>query len=704
MHSNTSESCEMEGSALKAPKKMVEPRSLVNIRAARENRAAEALRMKDEQVRIISEQNKNLLESIDHAEQEINALQMEKITIEEDNRALRESNFEVQSKAKASDGQLEEIRNETTDRENQLKIMSAQNAELLRLLEAEEGNNAQLATGCEASRSECRDLKNNNGTLNKSLKSFEELANKSVRESQLQGEEIRLLRAEVEHLKHQKNEYAMKTSVEIDSLQEQLRVRKEKQYQLLEKLQLQEEARRQAEDQVSFMDEQIRELRTKTSETETQLQLEINSKISQEDINRKLTFDVHALSDENKDLKAKWEKSEQDRLRLEAEARNSAEQLREMAEKVFQLLERLKLAELGKTRSMEALRTKEQEVHSLKKKNTRLIKESTKEGKARVKAELDKKVLEDQIRALKKHNAQLGQRCKEEAKMKIREEEERKEAEEKIRTLNGRLSFLLNKLQTDEEEKVVQREETKMMEGQLKSLAERCEALQKNIDSSEECNRNLSHKLDLKEEELQATNIKLDALEQLVSDQEKNIFQRENDQQLRKESQEQPLAGGKLRFFVESKPTLGVVVVKGKCAWDREWLDGTGCNIILRKALKSQNTQEMLIQRLAEMYGSALTQEEKCGKIKAEMKKREDELELLNKKLEYMHCRLGTEEESKRRTLLRYVNAVKASVSLGEPGSEKDREEVGRVGAGKIHLPEVRIARVDIVFDFSAIF
>lgn len=43
----------------------------------------------------------------------------------------------------------------------------------------------------------------------------------------------------------------MKTQVELESLQEQLRVRKEKQYQLLEKLQGQEEAKRQAEDQVS---------------------------------------------------------------------------------------------------------------------------------------------------------------------------------------------------------------------------------------------------------------------------------------------------------------------------------------------------------------------------------------------------------------------------------------------------------------------
>jgi len=91
---------------------------------------------------------------------------------------------------------------------------------------------------------------------------------------------------------------------------------------------------------------------------------------------------------------------------------------------------------------------------ALKKKNARLIKESIREGKARVKAELDKKILEDQIRALKKHNSQISQRCREEVNNKLKEHEERKESEEKLKTLGGRLSFLLNKMQVDEEAKV----------------------------------------------------------------------------------------------------------------------------------------------------------------------------------------------------------------------------------------------------------
>ena len=56
---------------------------------------------------------------------------------------------------------------------------------------------------------------------------------------------------------------------------------------------------------------------------------------------------------------------------------------------------------------------------ALQKKNARLIKESTEEGRARVKAELDIKVLQDQVRTLKKHNQTLASKSKDEAIYKI---------------------------------------------------------------------------------------------------------------------------------------------------------------------------------------------------------------------------------------------------------------------------------------------
>eukprot|EP01031_Cornospumella_fuschlensis_P025715 gene25715-31054_t len=49
------------------------------LRKARENRATEALRMKDEQLKILSEQSANLIKNLDKLEEEANTIQLEKL-------------------------------------------------------------------------------------------------------------------------------------------------------------------------------------------------------------------------------------------------------------------------------------------------------------------------------------------------------------------------------------------------------------------------------------------------------------------------------------------------------------------------------------------------------------------------------------------------------------------------------------------------
>ena len=95
--------------------------------------------------------------------------------------------------------------------------------------------------------------------------------------------------------------------------------------------------------QVSAMEEKLRALHAKTVELETQLQVESRAKRSQQEANKKMANEEGNLRIQVADLQAKIEKTESERLRMEAEARDSSDQLREMAEKVFQLLERLKL-------------------------------------------------------------------------------------------------------------------------------------------------------------------------------------------------------------------------------------------------------------------------------------------------------------------------------------------------------------------------
>jgi myosin protein heavy chain len=671
------------------PNSSMPHRSLLDIKNARETRTSEALRIKDEQIRILTDQNNKLLEAIEKGEEEISAIQLEKLHVDDENRNLRESIFSFQSKAKVTTSEYERLKEGTEEREQQFTAITAQHAEVVTLLEAEEEKCRKLSSDLDANQIELRDLKVKHTCIVNDLKATKEDATKATKTSELQCEEIRLLRKEVETLKKQIGEVTMQSSVEIESLQEQLSVRKEKQYQLLERLQNQEETRRQAEDKVSSLEERIRNLHSKSSSVETQLQLEISSKLSQTDLNNKLSDDNDNLIGKNKEITLKLQRMEQDQFRMEAEAHENGEQLREMAEKVFQLLERLKLAELGKSRSMEALRTKEDEVHGLKKKLAGLVKEHAKEMKLRAQIQTDKAVLDDQIRELKKHNLHLGQRCKEEARLKVKMDDGKREAEAKVRTLNSRLAFLLNKLQTDEESRGIQTAEMEKLQGQIETCTKSNQSLQNELDITVQKGKEMEETLREKGTELESIRIKLDALQQLHSEQDQ-MREESNKRELTKGSGQNPLlAGGRLRFFVDSKPSLGVFVLKGKCAKDRDWLETNQCNIFMKKASKSQNKQDILLHKIAETYGVILTREEEIEKLSTEAEEQAALVDKFKRKLSHLNEMLGTEEESKRRTLIKYINAVKASVSLGEPGCEKNREEVGSIGAGKVQLAEV---------------
>ncbi len=677
-------------------------KSADELKKARESRAADALKMKDEQLRILSEQNASLLQSLDKVEDEANSIQMEKLAIEQENRSIRDNNFELQSKARAAETQAKRMTAEVADKEKQLRIMTDQNSELLRLLESEEALASQLQGEVAEIRAELDEIRQKHGALLTTAKTHEELAVKAAREGQLRAEEIRLLRAESEQLKQQNAELKMKTQVEVEALQEQLRVRKEKQYQLLEKLQAQEEAKRQAEDQVAGMEEQLRGLHARSVELETQLQVEQRAKGNLEEANKELQAENNNLYNQNKDLQVKIEKSEKERLRMEAEARDSGEQLREMAEKVFQLLERLKLAELGKSKAMEALKKKEQDMIALQKKNARLIKEATEEGRARVKAELDIKVLQDQVRTLKKHNQTLGAKSKEEALLKVKALEEVEQLKEKLKTLESRLSFLLNKVQADEEARVIQAEDRKKLEAQVISFTEKTEELNHKLIEMGESNRIITQAMRLKQEELNEMTTKYETLHSELMAKEAEDNPQDQAQQTTNAAGEdmsgaKPGApddvsnvrqnGGRGRFYVEAKTVGGgsILLLRGRKALYREWLEKMGTNDFLKRSQKTTRFRDLVVERLGDTLGLLMVEEEDKKGVADEMGDRVTQIEHLQRKLSFVQDSLAVEEDAKRRMLLRYIHAVKEHAMAVMDGA-----------GGVLQLPESNISDEEV--------
>ncbi|GLD95331.1 hypothetical protein PINS_up003975 [Pythium insidiosum] len=387
---------------------------------------------------------------------------------------------------------------------------------------------------------------------------------------------------------------------------------------------------------------------------------------------------------DKQELQQRLEKSEQERTRMEAENRDSAEQLREMAEKVFQLLERLKLAELGKTKAIEGLKQKEVEMIALKKKNSRLLKEGTKEGKARVKSEMDKKVMLEQIQALKKHNSQLSMRCGEEVKAKLKEAEERKDLEEKVKTMSGRIAFLLNKMQADEEAKIVTKEEMKKMHAQITSLQEKNAELLQKLHSTAESNRVVTEALRCKQDELDALQIKFEALQKKLAEM---AIAMENAGLALPDNQDGHRGSGNSggnnndphpddvaaalngRFFVEARSNHGgLLVIKAKRtnlsaqAVQRavEFLDKSCINQFLKRAQKSMNTKQLLVERIAYLLSALVSADDAAEEIRQQLVRKDEQIQHLARKTMLIQERLTTEEDAKRKTLLRYVHEIKS--------------------------------------------
>ena len=672
-------------------------RSIEDIRSAKDARMTESIKSRDEQIRILSEQNQKLTSqlslinhSLDQAEEELTACQVAKSSMSKENQALREKNCHLHAKTESSEGHL----NSMSDVESQMETMSTRNAELFRLLEQEEVSNEKVAAELEMCKKNEQCLQEKYSALVQSCKVAETRADSASRDNRLKAEEIRVLRLENDQLKQNNSKLEIKSTVELEAAEEQLRLRKEKQYQLLGKLQSQEATSRQTEERTVEMEKNIKELRERLSELQTALRLETSARISENDANRRLTIELKALTSDNKELNSTMQGLEQDRLALEAEARCNGEQLREMAEKVFQLLERLKLAELGKKKSMEALSRKEQELFATKKQYNRLSEDVLEQKRRREKVELEKRALEEQLRGLKKANNQLGHKLKEEAKLRIRAEENSNACDEKVHTLDGRIAFLLNRLQLDEETISVQQEDIKKLDTQLHSATLRCETIQDKLTQAEESGRATDTKLVTSQKQLKEAKINLEAMEQSLTAKDENDFRAERKAiQMKDKSsdnnKQQGAGGGRQHhFFVDSRSSVGHVVITGKCPKDKAWIEERGCTSFLRRTFKAHNPQEALVKKIAELYNTILFDEEDKEEYEMKIKSRDEDVESLNRELNRIQAEVCAEEESKRRVLLRYIRAVKASVSLGEPGSEEYRHEVGTVGAGRIHLPE----------------
>ena len=98
----------------------------------------------------------------------------------------------------------------------------------------------------------------------------------------------------------------------------------------------------------------------------------------------------------------------------------------------------------------------------------------------------------------------------------------------------------------------------------MQIMVQKCEALQNKLSVAEASNRDTINNLHPTEKDLKEANIKLESMEQRRRLQEENALHSERKAIQYNITTDMHLAGGQLRFFVDSRPSLGYLVIEGK--------------------------------------------------------------------------------------------------------------------------------------------
>eukprot|EP00943_MAST-04B_sp_MAST-4B-sp1_P002470 g2470.t1 len=357
----------------------------------------EAIDAKEKQIVLLNQQNENLLENLDSLEGEIHKMQKDLVSKERVINKKQRYGEHLEHKIDKLERDLQKKGGE----EAAIEVTNRQNSQLLQLLQVHEAKTEELET-------KKIDLEENIAGIKIRMKDLMlKSANYEAANVQLEAENVELKkklstgsitwegqRAQMEVLVEETQKTAR---VRIESMQEELRTRREKQYSLLERLQAAEESMRSSEDECERLRETINVIQERMYELDAQLIQAKQWRVEDQGKGNAEVMKWKSIAKE-RDLEIKTQKEANIGIKR---------QLQEMAATVLQLVEKAKVSDDKLEQEGKKATDKRAQLEALQQRIAGLIKEGMKEGKARVQAETTVQVLHEQINELRKQNKRL---------------------------------------------------------------------------------------------------------------------------------------------------------------------------------------------------------------------------------------------------------------------------------------------------------
>mmetsp|Transcript_21118 Transcript_21118/g.68070 ORF Transcript_21118/g.68070 Transcript_21118/m.68070 type:complete len:759 (-) Transcript_21118:919-3195(-) len=609
--------------------------------------------------------------------------------------------FILQRRGQATGPSLVPATDKNSEHAEQLTALATQNAEMLRLLETEEARTSNLELENQHLRHELAALHDSYQHLQCASQSNDDIAQRSTAESQLRADQITTLRHEMQAMKKTQQGTCLRYKVEIETLEQQLTMWKEKCYQALGNLHAQDDVKKQATDEIVRLQGTMKQMRMETSNVTSELQRELHSRQLLEQRNHQLTADLGVLRLQIGSLQQQAKQMQAEEFRCRAEARESLDQLSELAYKTLQLLERLKLAERANGHARDSLNKREKLSIALNRRISKMVIEHVHECRTRAKIEMDLKVLQKQTCALREHNHMLAVNCRAAARLREATVDEKDKALQANKALARKLGIALNKIGDNAAAEVQHKQHTNCFKTRVQAAHVHGVRLKAHADRLHESNGILmnamwTHKHDMTSP---LSSRRATSSASLYAGENAHPATRLPSHYVSVSSmrcvpdlfRQASLFGG---FYVDVS-SAGCFTLKADSRQARRWLQTQNINGVLRRAQAGDNPVLMLVEHMAQSQISQMNAEKKISLLEAAAKHQREQ-EWMDPALHAskLQAVLQMTLDAKHRILRRYIDTVLKCHRL-EAASEGSRalqqQSVDGNSRAQLHLRNVKL-------------
>jgi hypothetical protein len=442
--------------------------------------------IRSQEIAHLQEENRQVLEQLEKVEHERDDALKIIAACEEKDKAIQADLNALNDKIQAMGERVQEDKMLVVSKDEHVKVVAEQNKQMMQLLENEE-------TKQKTNSDNIRELEAKNRKLQRIADEFDvakSVIEKKVADAKTKSAEVNAgvnsQRSLNETLRANIQNTEAKTRVEIEALGQALQVVENKNLEYLTRINRQETKEKQLQGETETLNQEVEKVRAEIDQLRKQLEGDSEGRVLFERHRSQIETAIEALEVQADTLKKALNTAERANEQLQEENRTSAERCRETADKVYALMDSLRLNQVELKKQEAENHARDKKILALERQTEFLKSKISMEADARVLAEQETKEAQAEAGLLKKKNKKIEERVTESQLEQEKAEREIHDVNERVSGLQTQNAFLASRIDGQEEEKNAMKAEIKKMSDRITEVASENAQFREDIDKLEE--------------------------------------------------------------------------------------------------------------------------------------------------------------------------------------------------------------------------